>query len=284
MRALALVAIVALAAPARGESESSAEVRRLVVTITDEKGGPVPGLSRDDVAVMEEGVAREVTELAPDTRPLTLTLLVDSSEPLGSLYRLHVVDAVAGFVRQLPEGTRYSIWTTGDRPTKQTEFIDDRAAAANVLKRVPPTGGNTLLDALVEAPRELAKEEGARTAVVVVTGYGIEFSNYDRRAVVDHGLKGGAVFYAVHFEDVRGDSEARQNYDYTLTTLAERSGGVHETTLSAMGLAGVLKGFAAQLAAQYRLAYATLPEAKSGKLQVSVARPGVKVRVARPKS
>jgi VWFA-related protein len=266
-------------------AESPGEVRDVAVTVTDAAGDPVTGLVRDDVAVLENGVAREVTAVAPDTRPLTVVLLVDSSEPLGSIFRLHVVDAVAAFVQRLPAGTRYALWTTGDRPTKRVDFTDDRAAAGAALKRVPPQGGNTLLDALVEAPRELAKQEGERNAVVAVTGYGIEFSNYDRRSVVEEAMKTGAVFYAVHFEDVKGELEGRQNYDYVLSTLAERSGGVHELTLSAMGLSAVLRSLAAQLAGQYRVSYATLPEIKAGaKLEVKVARPGAKVRVARPKN
>jgi VWFA-related protein len=283
MRARALVATLSLAA-GRASAEAPAELRSIEVSVVDAEGRPVAGLTRDEVAVVENGVAREVTAVSPDARPLALTLLVDSSEPLGSLYRLHVVDAVAGFVARLPEGTRYSLWTTGDRPDKRLDFTDDRAAAASALKRVAPQGGNTLLDALVEASRELAKREGERTALVSVTGYGIEFSNYDRRSVVDLALKGGAVFYAVHFEDVKGELEQRHDYDYVLTTLAERSGGLHELTLSAMGLGPVLQGIAAQLAGRYRVSYATLPEVKpDARIEVSVARPGAKVRVARRK-
>jgi VWFA-related protein len=283
MRALALIATLWFDATPSA-AESPAAERSLVAAITDEKGEPVQSLTRDEVAVLEDGVAREVTALALDARPLTLTLLVDSSEPLGSLYRLHLVEAVSGFVQRLPPGTRYSLWTTGDRPTKRVDFTDDRAAAGAALRRVATQGGNTLLDALVESARELSKKEAERSVVVSVTGYGIGFPNYDRRAVVDEASKGGAVFYAVHFEDIKGELEDIHNYDYVLTTLAERSGGVHELTLSAMGVAGILRSFATQLASQYRISYATLPEARDAKLQVSVARPGVKVRVSRPKS
>ncbi len=46
-----------------------------------------------------------------------------------------------------------------------------------------------------------------------------------------------------------------------------------------MGLDAALRRLNAQLRAQYRLSYATLPELKNRKIEVKVARPGVKVRV-----
>ena len=42
----------------------------------------------------------------------------------GAPYRLHVVDAVLQLPGRLPEGTRYAVWTTGDRPT---QVVDDSA-------------------------------------------------------------------------------------------------------------------------------------------------------------
>jgi hypothetical protein len=74
--------------------------------------------------------------------------------------------------------------------------------------------------------------------------------------------------------------ENRTNYDFVLEGLAKRSGGVHETTLSAMGLSRELDRLLALLRGQYRLTYATVPELKERKLEVKVARPGAKVRVA----
>src|SRR2546428_337573 len=74
-------------------------------------------------------------------------------------------------------------------------------AAAKALRRIAPQGGNTLLDALVEASRDLKEQEGRRSAVVVVTGLGTEFSNYDRRQVVELAKKSSATFLAVVCEE-----------------------------------------------------------------------------------
>ena len=51
-----------------------------------------------------------------------------------------LVDAVLGLVSRLPDGARYALWTTGDRPTKLVDHTDDRGAAGTALRRVAPQG------------------------------------------------------------------------------------------------------------------------------------------------
>jgi hypothetical protein len=61
--------------------------------------------------------------------------------------------------------------------------------------------------------------------------------------------------------------------------LAKRTGGLHETVLSSLGIDSGMKKLTAFLRGGYRLSYATLPGLKSRKLEVKVARPGVKVKI-----
>ena len=64
-----------------------------------------------------------------DQRPLDLALVVDTSQPMASLYRLNVLEPVVQFLGHLPEGTQFVVWTTGDRPTKAVDYGDDPAVA-----------------------------------------------------------------------------------------------------------------------------------------------------------
>ena len=267
----------ALALPA---TPSAPELRTVTVVVTDETGAPVDGLGARDVVVLENGVARDVGRFERDQRPLTLALLVDTSEAMGTSLRLHLIDAVNGFLDALPPGTRYALWRTGDRPEKIVDYSDDRAAAAKALRRTFPQGGNTVLDALVEASRDLKKLEGARTAVVALTGLGLEFSNRTRYGVVDEARGNADVFSAVSIDEGGADFEARGNYEYVLSMLASASGGLHERTLSSMGAAAMLRKLAGDLRGRYRLSYATEGGLTERKLDVQVARPGAKARVA----
>jgi VWFA-related protein len=277
---------IGLIALALLQADTTATERTLTVTAVDESGTPVQGLAADEVVVMENGVARTATRFELDRRPLDVAILVDTSQPMATAFRLNQLEAVLQFVRRLPEGAQYAVWTTGDRPTKVVDFGDDPAQADRVLKRVIPSGGNTLLDALVEAARDLKRREERRPVVVAITGTGIGFSDRDRRRVVDEGVATGVQFLAVQFDeagdaDVQAGSEqiSRQDYDYVLSELARRSGGRHERVLSALGVRGALDKLVPELSARYRLTYASA--GKDDKLEVQVARPGVKVRFTR---
>jgi VWFA-related protein len=265
---------------------AAAEARTVSVSVTDDKGTPLRGLSAEEVVVLENGVARAVTGIQPDERPLTVAVLVDTSAPMASLFRLNVLDPVLQFLARLPAGTRYAVWTLGDRPQKVVDFTAEAGEASRALKRVMPVGGNTLLDALLEVSDALKKQEGERTAIVVVTGSGLGFTSHDRRAVVDK-LKGStAPIFAVQFDEagdagVQGagpDQVGRMDYDFVLGSLTKDSGGLWERPLSAMGVDRGLRKVSGEIGGQYRVTYdATVKDAK---IEVQVARPGAKVRVA----
>jgi hypothetical protein len=264
--------------------------RTITFSVVDDKDEAVRTLSAEDVSVQEDGVARPLQRLELDPRPLAIVVIVDTSVTMSSHYRLYLVDAILQFLLRLPEGTRYAIWTTGDRPTKIIDWGDNRAAAAKALRRVVPQGGNTLLDALVESSRDLKAREEARTAIVVVTGMGIGFAGYDRRQVVDELQKQPATLLSVEIDEDHSlptmgtsDHTSGMDYDYVLATVAKSSGGVRETVLSAMGIERLLRSLAAQLTSRYRLTYAGAPGDRPRGVDVSVALPGVKVRMAAPR-
>jgi hypothetical protein len=270
------VFLLAQAAPA---TAPGTEVRAITVTLLDEKQSEPVTVSAGDVALLENGVARDIVSFKPDTRPLSIAILVDSSANVGSAYRLNLVEAVVGFVARLPEGARYSLWTTGDRPTKIVAPTDDKGAALPALQLVPRLGGNYVLDALVEASADLRKSarEGDRRAVVVLTAAGIEFSSTDRYRAAEETEKNADLVLAVLIESGEADFETRTNLSYVFDRLARSTGGRYDVILSSMAADTALHKLSAHLRAGHRLTYATSADLKKRRLDLSVARPGTKV-------
>jgi Ca-activated chloride channel family protein len=260
---------------------ADAEVRALTATVLDKEGEPVEGLGREDVALSENGVVRDITSFRPDRRPLTVVVIVDTSLAAGTEYRMNVTEAVSAFVSRLPSDTHYAIWTTGDRPQKLLDYTEDPTEAAHALERVAPQGGNYMLDALAEASKDLKKNlrEGDRSAVVAISGTGPELSYLDKWRSADV-AEGNADLFLMLQVDVGGAGfEERSNLSYVFDRLAEASGGEYDVVLSYMGTDSGLRKLTPYLRAGYRLAYATVPDLKKRKIELTVARPGTEVRL-----
>ena len=282
MSALALAVLLAGQAPAASSATApGTEIRALTVTLLGDKGEEVSDVSVADVALLENGVHRDIASFARDTRPLTLAVLVDTSAAVSSSYRLNLVEAVVGLVARLPEGTRYSVWTTGDRPIKVVDYTEDKGAAGTALRRVAPQGGNYTIDALAEASADLSKlaREGDRKVVVAVAGLGEEFSYRDKQRAAEEAEGRADLFLSVQVDAGGGDFDTRTRLSYTLERLATASGGRSEQVLSYMAVDSALKKLSTHIASGYRLRYASVPDLKKRQLQLSIARPGTKVLI-----
>ena len=275
----ALILAVFLLGQAAPAVAPGTEIRALTVTLLGEKDQEVTDISAADVALAENGVSRDITSFKPDRRPLSVAVIVDTSLAMGSSYRLNVVDAVVGLVARLPQGARYALWTTGDRPTKVVDHTDDRQAAGDALRRVAPQGGNMMLDAFAEASADLKKlsREGDRTVVVAVTGTGPELSYRDKYRAAEEAEKSAELFLSVQIDVGEADFEMRSNLSYVMDRLARATGGRYEVILSPMGTDTALRKLSAHLRSGFRLAYATVPDLKKRKLDLSIARPGTEV-------
>jgi VWFA-related protein len=281
MGTLLLSALLAAQAP----DAAPEEVRALVATVTSDKGLAVTGLEPNEVVVLENGVARELVSIVADDRPVTLALIIDTSEATRAALRLNLVEAAATFLKGLPDGSTFAIWSTGDRPVKVLDYTSDRGDGQKALTRLFPRGGNTLLDAVPEASTDLNKKEGERSAVVVLTSLSPDLSHRDKYRSVEEAQKKAGLFMAVSYEEGGADFEDRQKYDFVLDGLARQSGGRYETVLSAMAVSGAMGKLLEDLKSQYRVKYVGSPDLKDKdrKLEVRISRPGVKVRVGRSK-
>jgi VWFA-related protein len=288
MGTLLLSTLLASQAPAAAPEQ----VRAFVATVMSDKGGAVTGLDANDVAIIENGVARDLVSIDADERPVTLALIIDTSEATHSALRLNVAEAATLFLKGLPENSTFAIWSTGDRPTKVLDYTSNRVEAQKALARLFPRGGNTLLDAVAEAAADLNKQgekgekkEGERSVVVALTGLTPDVSNRDKWRAVDEAEKKAGLFMAVSYDEGGADFDDRQKYDYLLSTLSRQSGGRYETVLSPMAASTAMGKLLEDLKSQYRVKYVTAPELKDKdrKLEVKIARPGVKVRIGRSK-
>jgi hypothetical protein len=190
---------------------------------------------------------------------------------------------LSDFVKKMAINNRVAVITLADRPTIRLDYTNDGAKLAESVGSLfsMPQSGMTLLDALTETSRGLAKRETPRAVIVPVITDGTEFTNTYHRDVVKELLRAGAALHMVTVGQfiVDNNDRASRERSFLLDAGPAETGGQRMTLLSPMGLDVALAKLAAELSNQYKVVYSR-PESliQPSKVTVSSARPTLVVR------
>ena len=249
--------VTAVVCPAVASAQG--EGRSIYASVLDRRGSPVTALTAADFIVREDGVEREVLGVSRASEPIRIAVLVDTSRAIEP----HVNDvrqALRAFFKQLQGEHEISLFEFGDRPTRLVDYTADpsrlEAGVGRLFAR--PGSGAYVLDAIVEASRGLRPREGARSAIVVITAEGPEFSDRYHKTVLDELLASDATLHSFVLTRRRTPrlSDGAREREFALTKGATMTGGRRENLLTSMALPDRLSDLAAELKTQYRIVYA----------------------------
>jgi hypothetical protein len=254
--------------------------RVLYVSAWDQKTrAPITGLGIDAFSVQEDGTRREVLRVTPATSPMPIAILVDNSQAA----RNHIAEirrALTSFVRAVDNLGPISIIGIADRPTVLTDYSTDLKQIDAGIGKVfaMPGSGATLLDAIVEVSKGLARREEDRVAMVMLTTENVEFSTRHYQDVLEELKKGGAQMHAVILNTPAGASlsdEAR-NRASVLDRGPRESGGTRTDVLASQAFQTKMLELAAILKSQHRVIYARPQQLiPPQKIEVESTKPGV---------
>lgn len=280
--ALSLVAASVFALPAAAQTKQE----QIYVSAVDSKGAPVAGLTADDFAVREDGVAREILKVAPATAPLQIAVLIDNSQAATRAIQM-MREGLRQFVKTLQGKAEISLITFGERPTILVGYTTDAARLDKGIDHLFARNGSGayFLDAVVEASDGLAKRGADRPVIVAVLTEGIEFSTVYYQRVLDVLDTSHAAFHVLTISgSATGVSAPPTNDEVRNRELAvaqgtQQTGGEREQIIALTAIADRLQRLADDLTHQYVLTYAR-PETliPPEKVEVTAKRPGLKVR------
>ena len=288
---LSLLAVVGVAAAAAVAQEpvlrdprlfrSGIEITSVNATVRDMEGRLVTGLSRDAFELYEDGERQAITQFTNERVPVSLGVLLDTSD---SMFGRRIKDARAAVERFLFElldpGDEYFVMAFNHRPHPLTSWTNTPEIVRQALNRVRPGGGTAAYDGVIAALPMFTKRTRERAALVIISDGADTASDGSLRTVHSSLVRSEAFVYAVAIDSSDRKAINTGVNPTSLREITDDSGGRTEIVHSSEELADATARIAEELNSQYLLGY-TSPHGGDGRyhsIRVRVRGTDYKVR------
>jgi hypothetical protein len=183
-------------------------------------------------------------------------VLADTSQAMDP----HINDmrqALRGFIREMNGAADISLVEFGERPARLVDYTRDPVKLESGVGRMfaRPGSGSYVLDAIVDASRELGAHETGQSAIVVISAQGPEFSNRYYRDVLKDLRASRATLHSIvvtrrRLPILRDDVKERELAFSEGSTV---TGGSRKDLLTSMALGDTLSDLARHLKTQPRI-------------------------------
>jgi hypothetical protein len=264
LRFAAVPALLAALVPAAAVQSQ----RSIIVTVLDQSGAPVKDVTAGDLAVQEDSSMREVTDVKPAGDPMTVAMLIDNTKPIVGMESptRELRAGLTKFVQTIQQANPASaigIWEFAgagvmiQKPTTKTEDLTKR------ISRMFPSqqSGGVMLEALVDASKELSKKGvGPRRVILSVSFGSQEVSTMQPQDVANAMRKAGVNYWAVTIvanqDAVSNSGGGSALRDVIIDNVTAASGGAKVSGVTGISLESQLGKIADALVSQYVVTYA----------------------------
>jgi Ca-activated chloride channel family protein len=142
---------------------------QLDVMVIDRFNHPIFNLTKSDFTVFENKSQQRIESGNIEAVPVSFGLVIDTSESMRSKIRT-VAEGAMTLINEMRPGDEAFIAQIKSKPDLVQEFTSDKAVLEKALRGLNPSGGTSLLDAVI-ATAGFAKEYGKqrRKALIVIT-------------------------------------------------------------------------------------------------------------------
>jgi Mg-chelatase subunit ChlD len=170
------------------------------VIVTDRYGRFIPGLSRGDFAVREDGKPQKIEDFSSTEEAFNVALLIDTSRSTQNKLS-SIRKAAQAFIKQLQPNDRVMIVGFDEKVTFVTDFTNNRAELERAVKSLKSSYLTRLYDAIQMTVNDKMKAMPGRKAIVVLTD-GVDRSS--RLATFESALESvsnaGIITYTIQYE------------------------------------------------------------------------------------
>jgi VWFA-related protein len=236
---------------------SGVEIVELDVSVT--RGGvPVAGLTARDFALTDNGIAQQVQSVTLEELPLSVTLVLDTSQSVAGERLQHLVQAGEGLTAALRPDDRAALITFSHAVDLRVPMTGDMPPIRAALGAMIGNGATSLRDA-IHLALQLQPHDNTRPLMLVFTDGHDTASWLTENAVVDSARRAGVVIHAVRLEP-----------DALLDKLTQLSGGRTWSATSDRQLQELFTKALDEMRARYLLTYTPAGVRKPGWHDVKV--------------
>ncbi|TNF79386.1 MAG: VWA domain-containing protein [Acidobacteria bacterium] len=268
-----------------GSSERlQVNLMELYVVVTDRRGHPVRGMTKDQFRVAEAGKPQEIATFSDaGDLPLTVGLAIDSSASM--FVKLPDVQfAAAEFIRKLTtRRDRVFIVGFGGQPKMARTTTSDLPEVVESLNKLQPNGKTAIWQAIVYSLVQLQGVPGKKALIVYSDGAD-EDPDFSYRTALRFARRVGVPIYIIvsNNEIVRteGKGLSVRGFLDRLENLAESVGGRVFMARVGDDMEDVYREIEEELRSQYLVGYYSrdMGGKEWRRVEVAVAKPGLKAR------
>jgi hypothetical protein len=259
LRLILALGLAAVPGP-RPAAVAALATERVHISVADNKGKPVAGLTAADFTVAIDDREQEIQSVAPAQDPVSIVIITDrlGLDPAYGHFVVH--RALSGFVKTVHSALPASLFalTTFDGPVVRIAGFSSPTGGFNrTLERLSTNATDAaMLDALVDACRVLEGATTERRAIFAVfSGYRRDTSAEwnDTAAMALWNSK--ASLWAIEVQSTSAAGVGSVGREQVVHQGSQMSGGMSETVASAVGLETMSQRMSALIAKQYLITY-----------------------------
>jgi VWFA-related protein len=257
--------------------------RSVYVTVMDDDGKGVTGLTASDFALKEGGRDRAIVSVEPASARMRMAILVEESlTPTGGVRM-----GLAEFIRRMQPHAEMALVVVGLRNMTVVDYTTDIGAlfaGINSFSLNRHQQSNNVPEGVYEAAKKFEQERPERPVIVVVAQELMQASSENPQNVLNQIRRSGALVQVVTVESgsfnvAVGNLNEMSGRAQVLGDGSKQSGGDRIEVTALTGVSRALQQVADRLTSQYRIIY-ELPAGvrPSERLDVDIKRRGLTMR------
>jgi Ca-activated chloride channel homolog len=226
------------------------------VTVTDEHGAPIGGLTKENFVLTEDGREQKIAVFDKESAlPLSIALAIDTS--LSTRHDLPLEQASAkrfahAILRPIDALSVYGFSEVVHESTPG--YTADLKRIDEGIDHIRMGAATALYDAIYLAARALDHRKGRRVLVLITDG-GDTISKIDYKEAVRAAVEAEAIVYSIIIVPIESSAGRETGGEHALIQLSEDTGGKYYYATSTAQLDDAFRKISDELRTQYLLAY-----------------------------